>query len=130
MFGTLESFSPALPATKSGTLAYDTIRTETSIKLLIDIPGIDPDTVNLTVDGRSLRIDATREVELADGETLVSSRHRSGALSRLFHLGEQLDADGLTADAARGVLTVTIPVAESAKPRKISVGSSAEAIEA
>ena len=130
MFRTLEPFSPALSAPQSGTLAYDTIRTETSIKLLVDIPGIDPDTVDLTVDGRSLRIDATREVELADGETLVSSRNRSGTFSRLFHLGEQLDSEGLTADAALGVLTVTIPVAESAKPRKISVGAGAEAIEA
>lgn len=112
---------------------YDVVRSEDGVVVRIDIPGIDPSTVDLTVDGRSLRIETTRPANVPENAQVVTSRRRSLAASQTFQLGEQLDAERLTADYEFGVLTVNIPVAESAKPRKVEVGvgtSSATAIDA
>ncbi len=112
---------------------YDVVRSEDGVVVRIDIPGIDPSTVDLTVDGRSLRIETTRPTDVPENAQVVTSRRRPLAASQTFQLGEQLDAERLTADYEFGVLTVNIPVAESAKPRKVEVGvgtSNATAIDA
>ncbi|MDW3179823.1 MAG: Hsp20/alpha crystallin family protein [Acidimicrobiia bacterium] len=112
---------------------YDVVRSEDGVVVRIDIPGIDPSTVDLTVDGRSLRIETTRPTNVPENAQVVTSRRRPLAASQTFQLGEQLDAERLTADYEFGVLTVNIPVAESAKPRKVEVGvgtSNATAIDA
>lgn len=112
---------------------YDVVRSEDGVVVRIDIPGIDPSTVDLTVDGRSLRIETTRPTNVPENAQVVTSRRRALAASQTFQLGEQLDAERLTADYEFGVLTVNIPVAESAKPRKVEVGvgsSNATAIDA
>lgn len=111
----------------SRSLDYDVVRSEDGVVVHIDIPGIDPSTVDLTVDGRSLRLDATRPTDLPENASLVSSHRRPVRATQTFQLGEQLDAERLTADYEFGVLTVTIPVAESAKPRKVEVGVGAGA---
>ncbi len=112
---------------------YDVVRSDDGVVARIDIPGIDPSTVDLTVDGRSLRIETTRPTNVPENAQVVTSRRRPLAASQTFQLGEQLDAERLTADYEFGVLTVNIPVAESAKPRKVEVGvgtSNATAIDA
>ncbi len=112
-------------------LDYDVVRSETGVVLSIDMPGIDPSTVELTVEGRSLTLSASRESVIPEGAQVVSRRRRDGSLNQTFQLGERLDADKLAADYNFGVLTVTIPVAESAKPRKVEVGvGAAPAIDA
>ena len=63
--------------------------------------------------------------DLADDATRVNRRRRSGKLSHRFHLGELLDAERLEAGYDFGVLTIRIPIAESAKPRKVPVGAGA-----
>lgn len=112
-------------------LDYDVVRSDDGVTVHIDIPGIDPATVDLTVDGRSLRLEAKRPEEVAENAQVVTNRRRAFAATQTFQLGEQLDAERLTADYAFGVLTVAIPVAESAKPRRVEVGvESAPAIDA
>jgi len=128
LFNTYDPFRSPL-ATTAG-LNYDVVRSEDGVTLSIDIPGVDPETVDLTVDGRSLRLETNRTTTLPEGAKVVSRRRRSGSVKQTFQLGEQLDADRLTADYEHGVLTVTIPVAESAKPRKVAVGAGAPAIDA
>ncbi len=103
-------------------LDYDVVRSEDGVIVRIDIPGIDPATVDLTVDGRSLRLETSRPTSVPENAELVASRRRPIAATQTFQLGEQLDAERLSADYEFGVLTVSIPVAESAKPRKVSVG--------
>ena len=103
-------------------LDYDVVRSDTGVVLSIDMPGIDPSTVDLTVEGRSLTLSASRESWIPEGAQVVSRRRRDGSINETFELGERLDTDKLTADYNFGVLTVTIPVAESAKPRKVEVG--------
>lgn len=111
------------------TLDYDVLRSEDGVTLRIDIPGIDPETIDLTLNGRSLRLEANRDSSIPEGVRIVGNRRRNGSIAQSFQLGERLDAEQLTADYEFGVLTVTIPVAESAKPRKISVGGPNETAE-
>jgi len=129
MLRTFDPFREFTTAPASG-VDYDLVRAEDSIELRVDIPGINPDDVDITVDGRTLRLEANREVSANEGTELVSRRRRPTHLRHTFQLGDELDTDRLAADYEFGVLKVTIPVAESAKPRKVLVGSGSPAIDA
>lgn len=103
------------------TLDYDVVSNDDAVEIRIDIPGVDPATVDLTVEGRTLTVEAIRPS--GDGEETAEPARRSRSLSKhRFELGRKLDADALEASYAFGVLTVKIPVAERAKPRKVEVG--------
>ena len=103
-------------------LDYEVFRSEDGVVLSIDIPGIDPSTVELTVEGRSLELSASRPSSIPANSKAVVRNRRNGSVNQAFQLSERLDSDKLSADYNFGVLTVTIPVAESSKPRKVEVG--------
>lgn len=92
-----------------------------------DLPGIDPNTLEVSAENRTLTVRAERPAPRAgDGQEaevnyLVAERPR-GSFSRQLALGEGLDLDHVHADYTNGVLTVTLPVAEQAKPRRIEIG--------
>lgn len=87
----------------------------------IDLPGVDPATIDVDVEDRTLTIRAERR-EQADGEVQWLSHERpTGTFARQLTLGYGVAPDRIAADYSDGVLTLTIPVAEEAKPRKISV---------
>ncbi|HEV2369103.1 MAG TPA: Hsp20/alpha crystallin family protein [Acidimicrobiales bacterium] len=90
----------------------------------LDLPGIDPDSIDLEVEQNTLTIRAERPQVSPDGAELIVSERPSGSFSRQLFLGESLDADAIVADYRAGVLTLTIPVREAAKPRKLAVTSS------
>lgn len=90
-----------------------------------DLPGIDPSTVEIDVDGQLLSIKAERPAPSSEGVTYLSRERRTGTFLRRFTLGQNVDTAGITAGFDNGVLTVTVPVAEKAKPRKIEVASAA-----
>lgn len=113
----------------SGSLPYDVIRYEDRVELLFDMPGVSADDIDLTVDGRELSLSFTRERPSTDGGTLVTAGRPYGTIHRRLHLGDTLDADKLDAAYDLGVLRVSIPVAESAKPRKVAIGAENPAIE-
>jgi len=87
-----------------------------------DLPGVDPDAIELSVERNVLTVRAERRPSLreADVEMQVSERGH-GVYSRQLFLGDTLDTERITADYSAGVLTLRIPVAERAKPRTISV---------
>lgn len=87
----------------------------------LDLPGVDPDSIDINVEDRTLTISAKREP--VEGEDLrwLSRELPYGTFARQLTLGYGLNVDAITADYTGGVLTVTIPVAEENKPRKISV---------
>ncbi len=89
-----------------------------------DLPGVDTDSVDLDVERNVLTIRAQRPPREFDGEVLASERPR-GVFSRQLILGDNLDTTQVAATYDNGVLRLQIPVAESAKPRKISISSSA-----
>jgi len=111
-------------------LAYDLVRHDDRFELFIDLPGVDPATIDLTVDGRDLTLTAKRHFAVADSATVVRSGRTHGTYNRTFHLGDRLDTEGLTADYTGGVLSIVLPIAASAKPRKVDVAVGTASVEA
>jgi HSP20 family protein len=99
--------------------------------LEFDLPGVAPESIDLDVERNVLTVRAERVAKNGDWEMLASERPR-GMFSRQLVLGDNLDLDQIQATYDAGVLRLTIPVAERAKPRKIEVGTGTEpaAIEA
>jgi HSP20 family protein len=91
----------------------------------LDLPGVDPDAIELTVEQNVLTIKAERRFEPVEGDELVITERPQGTFTRQLLLGESLDTDRLEADYDQGVLTLRIPVAEAAKPRRVEITKSA-----
>jgi HSP20 family protein len=98
----------------------------------LDLPGVDPASIELTVEKNVLAVRAERRAAQAEGQEWLANERPHGSFSRQLFLGEGLDADHIQASYDQGVLTVTLPVAEAAKPRKVEItaGGGAKAIEA
>ncbi len=91
-----------------------------------DLPGIDPGSVDVDIDGQLLTIRAERTSRSEDVKWLAHERP-SGSFLRQLNLGDGVDTANISATYDNGVLSVTIPVSEKAKPRKVAVQSGATA---
>ncbi|EKB47197.1 Hsp20/alpha crystallin family protein [Paeniglutamicibacter gangotriensis] len=111
VFGT-----PARPAAMS----MDAWRNGDTFEVEFDLPGIKPDSIDLDVERNVVTVKAERPALDKDLEMLASERPR-GVFSRQLVLGENLDTENIEASYEAGVLRLRIPVAEKAKPRKISI---------
>lgn len=89
-----------------------------------DLPGIDPGSIDVDLDGGQLTIRAQRTADTREGVRWLARERGAGAFLRQFSLGEGVDLDGISASYGSGVLSVIIPVSERAKPRKIAVETS------
>jgi HSP20 family protein len=97
----------------------------------IDLPGVSADSVDIDVERNVLTVTAQRNWKRQEGDQLYLSERQRGSFRRQVHLGDGLDAERIEADYHDGVLTLRIPVAEMARPRKIAINtSSQQAIEA
>jgi HSP20 family protein len=85
-----------------------------------DLPGVEPGSIDLDVERNVLTVKAERPTLEGERELLASERPR-GVFSRQLILGDNLDTERVVASYEGGALTLTIPVAEKAKPRKISI---------
>ena len=98
--------------------------------LTADLPGVDPGSVDVNIDGQQLAIRAERSTRNAEGAQWLVRERGAGSYLRQLTLGDGLDTERIAASYDSGVLTVTIPVSEKARPRKIDVavaGASAPA---
>ena len=97
----------------------------------LDLPGVEHDSIELTAEQNVLTISAERRFDLQEDDQLIVTERPQGQFTRQLLLGESLDADRIDANYENGVLTLTIPVAEQAKPRRIEISSAggAQAIE-
>jgi len=86
-----------------------------------DLPGVDPSSIDLTVEKNVLTVSAERHWQPAEDDQVVAAERTQGSFTRQLFLGEGLDPDGIEANYDAGVLTVRVPVAEQAKPRKVEV---------
>jgi len=115
----------------NGTLArpsvmpMDAWRDGDTFHVEFDLPGVEPDSIDLDVERNVVTVRAERPQRASDAELLAAERPR-GVFSRQLILGDNLDTEHITASYDSGVLTLQIPVAEKAKPRKISITSSGE----
>jgi HSP20 family protein len=108
----------------------DAYRRDDRFYLHVDLPGVDPDSVDVEVEKNTLTVSAERRWDSDSEDQILLSERSTGTFSRQFFLGESLDTDAIEAGYDHGVLTVVIPIAETAKARKITVNSTPEAIEA
>jgi HSP20 family protein len=88
-----------------------------------DLPGVDPSSIDLTVEKNVLTVSAERQWQADDGQEVLASERPQGSFSRQLFLGDGLNTDHVEAAYDNGVLKVTIPVAEQAKPRKVEISS-------
>jgi HSP20 family protein len=109
----------------SAGMPMDAVRREGDVVLRFDVPGIDPDSIEVTVDRGVLSVSATRTDERSENENknekFVVRERTTGTVTRRVRLSENLNAEAVEADYRNGVLQVRIPVLEQAKPRKIEV---------
>jgi HSP20 family protein len=117
-------------AFRGGAMPMDAFRRGDSVVVNFDLPGVDPATVELTVERNVLTVKAERPaVHGSEDEVLVAERP-TGQFTRRLFLGQSLDTDRVEAHYDHGVLSLTIPVAERAKSRRIEIGvAGSEAIE-
>ncbi|MEU4550321.1 Hsp20/alpha crystallin family protein [Nonomuraea dietziae] len=102
-------------------MPMDGLRRDDDVVLKFDLPGIDPDSIEVTVDRGVLSVTARREEEIAENERMFVRERPMGAFTRRVYLSEHLDSDRIDAGYANGVLVVRIPVLERAKPRKVEI---------
>jgi HSP20 family protein len=88
-----------------------------------DLPGVDPESIDCTVQRNVLTVRAERRRPAGDGIELVAAERPMGVFSRQLFLGDTLDTDKLEAGYDNGVLTLRIPVAERAKPRRVTISA-------
>src|SRR4029453_12761711 len=102
-------------------MPMDCLRTGDEFVCRFDLPGIDPETLDVSAEHNTLSVRAERTRHDPEDATYLVSERPSGTYSRQLVLGEGLAVDDIRAEYRDGVLTLTIPVAEQAKPRKIEI---------
>lgn len=118
-------FTDTFRGTSGAVMPMDLYRAGETFTALIDLPGVDASTIDIDVEDRMLTIRASRPDVEAEGAKWLSHERPSGTFARQLSLGRGLALEKIEADYRDGVLKLTIPVAEEAKPRKISVSHGA-----
>jgi HSP20 family protein len=103
-------------------LPMDAYRRGHEFHVELDLPGVEPDAIELTVEQNVLTVPAERRYEPEEEDEILVNERPQGTFSRQLFLGENLDSENLRAEYVNGVLRLTIPVAEQAKPRRIEIG--------
>ena len=110
-------------AARPAAMPLDAYRDGDRYVVAFDLPGVDPDSIDLQVEHSALTVRAERPAPVTENREYVAAERPSGTFTRQLFLGETLDTDNIEASYDAGVLTVTIPVAERAKPRRVSIAS-------
>jgi HSP20 family protein len=125
---TQQVFGQAGTWSRPSPMPLEAYRQNDEFVVQFDLPGVDPESIDLHVEQSTLTVKAERRPSVSgkDVETVVSERPY-GVFSRQLFLGDTLDADHIDAHYDAGVLTVKIPVAEEAKPRRIQINTGSTA---
>ncbi len=110
-------------AARPAAMPMDAYRKGDTFYVHFDLPGVRADSIELTVEQNVLTVRAERTAEQIDGAEMLVAERPAGTFTRQVFLGDTLDADNIGADYSAGILTLTIPVREAAKPRNIQVNS-------
>ena len=111
----------------SGWMPMDAWRRGDVVEVAFDLPGIDPGSVDLTVEHNVLSVRSERRFEPREGDEVLVAERPHGTYTRQLFLADTLDSANVQANYEHGVLTLTIPVAETAKPRRVQVAGSKDA---
>ena len=112
------------------TMPMDAYRREDTFLLQFDLPGVKADSIELTIDNNTLIVKAERSAPtLTEGIDILAAERPHGTFSRQIVLGDGLDTSRVDAQYEDGVLILSIPVAEEAKPRRIEVRQGSSKVE-
>ena len=120
-FREMDRVLSAMRAPSSAGMPLDLYRTQDHFVARIDLPGVDPQTIDIDVEERTLTVRAERRIQTEEDMQWLARERATGTFARQLTLGYGVAADKIEADYADGVLSLRIPVAEEAKPRKIEV---------
>ncbi|MFE4727074.1 Hsp20/alpha crystallin family protein [Microbacterium sp. NPDC056736] len=122
-FRDLDRLASSLFDTRRGPrrMPMDLYRDGDHYVLTADLPGIDPGSVDIDVDGQLLTIRAERTLHSGEDVKWITREREAASFLRQLNLGQGIDTDSISASYNNGVLSVTIPVSEKAKPRKVEV---------
>jgi HSP20 family protein len=116
-------FDQAWTQARQASVPMDAYRHEDTFVVNLDLPGVDPASIDLSVERNELTISAERHWQPVEGDQIIASERRHGAFTRQLFLGDGLDVDRIHASYENGVLTLTVPIADRAKPRRIEVAT-------
>ncbi len=122
---TQQVFGPDGTLARPSAMLMDAWRDGDVFHVEFDLPGVSQDSIDIDVERNVVTVKAERPTRASDAELLAAERPR-GVFSRQLVLGDNLDTERIEASYDAGVLTLKIPVAEQAKPRKIEITSSNE----
>ncbi|MEU7579350.1 Hsp20/alpha crystallin family protein [Streptomyces sp. NPDC041068] len=114
---TQQFFSSARPAG----MQMDAYRQGDDFVVHFDLPGVDPESIDLDVERHVLNVRAERRSPAPESAEMIAAERPTGSFSRQLFLGDTLDTERIDASYEAGVLTLRIPVAEQAKPRRIQI---------
>ena len=123
------AFTPRLRANATDSAATwrpaaDVVEYDDRFELALDVPGVDPDSISITVENQMLSISAERNAEREINTDGYRRFERfSGKMQRRFSLPSDVDGDAIAARSAHGVLTISVPKKATAQPRKITVAA-------
>ena len=117
---TRRAFGPAA-INRASVMPLDGVRREGDVLLRFDVPGIDPESIEVTVDRGVLSVSVKRTEERAENDKFFVRERTMGTFTRRLYLSKNLNADAVEAAYNNGVLEVRIPVLEHAQPRKVEV---------
>ena len=108
-------------------LPMDVIRRDDEVVLRMDLPGVDPASIEVTTDQGVLTVAAKRTAEYSEQEKPLIRERVVGTFSRKVRLAETVDTDRIEAAYENGVLSIVLPLVEKAKPRKVEIKGAAPA---
>ena len=121
----LTTFDPFARVTRrtfgQSVMPLDGVRRDGDVLLRFDVPGIDPESIDVTVNNGVLSVSVKRQEERTENDRFFVRERSMGTFTRRMYLSKNLNADAVEAAYNNGVLEVRIPVLEQAKPRKIEV---------
>ncbi|CAN5241712.1 Hsp20/alpha crystallin family protein [soil metagenome] len=128
-FTDIDAITKSVLAAGTGTgrsprfMPMDLYKVEDQYVLHADLPGVDPGSVDVRIDGSTLTLTAHRTALSEEGVSWLASERFAGTYKRQLSISDDIDAEQIEASYDNGVLTVTLPIAEKAKPRRIEVSS-------
>lgn len=102
-------------------MALDSYRHGDVVVVELDLPGVDPRSIDVTVQRNELKITAERRPQLPEGAQHLMRERPTGTFVRRLLVGDNLDTDHVDAEYTHGVLTLRVPLRETAKPRRVEV---------
>jgi HSP20 family protein len=122
-----QNFAPGMRTPR--TMPMTALRRGDTFLVDLDLPGVHQEDLELTVERNVVTVRARRAAARQDGDEVIIDERPYGEFSRQLFLGDNLDPGGLTADLSDGVLSLTVPVSEASKPRRIALGEQNESSE-